>query len=63
VEFLLENDILKPPAWMTTLMVNDKPVPINEFVQSSLAGVLRGFIASLRDVEPPTTIQVTIKQR
>ena len=63
VDFLLENEVLKTSGAMATLMVNGRPVPINEFVQASLAGVLRGFIAALHDVEPPETIQLTINQR
>jgi molybdopterin-guanine dinucleotide biosynthesis protein B len=60
-EFLLENGVLKPPGESCVLLVDGKPVPMNEFVRSSLAGVVRGFIATLRDVESPSTIHLTIK--
>lgn len=61
VDFLLDKEILKSQGAGAMLMVNGKPVPINEFVQTSLAGVVRGFIAALHDIEPPSTIQLTIK--
>jgi molybdopterin-guanine dinucleotide biosynthesis protein MobB len=60
-EYLFEKGILKEPGSRTSLVVNGKPVELNEFVQGSLAGVVRGFIATLRDTEEPTTIQLTIK--
>jgi molybdopterin-guanine dinucleotide biosynthesis protein MobB len=61
VDFLFENGILKQPERRAELIVNGKPVPINEFVQASLAGVVRGFITALHDIEPPSTIQLTVK--
>ena len=61
VDFLFENEILKPPERRATLLVNGKPVPVNEFVQASLAGVVRGFITALHDIEQPSTIQLTVK--
>ena len=61
VTFLFEKEILKPPDRETSLIVNGKPVPVNEFVQTSLAGVIRGFITALHDIEYPSTIEVRIK--
>jgi molybdopterin-guanine dinucleotide biosynthesis protein B len=61
VDFLFEKEILKPSERQAALLVNGKPVPINEFVQASLAGVVRGFITALHDIEPPSTIQLTAK--
>lgn len=61
VTFLFEKETLKPPGRGATLLVNGTPVPINEFVQASLAGVVRGFITALDDIEPPSTIQLTVK--
>jgi molybdopterin-guanine dinucleotide biosynthesis protein MobB len=61
VDFLFDKEILKPPEGRATLLVNGTPVPINEFVQTSLAGVVRGFITALHDIEPPSTIQLTVK--
>jgi molybdopterin-guanine dinucleotide biosynthesis protein B len=61
VDFLFENEIVKPPDRGATLLLNGKPIPINEFVQASLAGVVRGFITALHDIEPPSTIQLTVK--
>jgi molybdopterin-guanine dinucleotide biosynthesis protein B len=61
VDFLRENEILKPSTGAATLLVNGKPVPLNEFVQASLAGVVRGFIGALHDVGAPSTIQITVK--
>jgi molybdopterin-guanine dinucleotide biosynthesis protein B len=61
VDHLFEKGILTPPSVRTQLNVNGKTVPLNDFVQASLGGVIRGFIASLKDVEPPTTITLHIK--
>jgi molybdopterin-guanine dinucleotide biosynthesis protein len=59
-EMLLTRGILKPPGARTQLAVNGRPVAMNEFVGSALAGVLQGFVGTLRDVGGPTTIEVTI---
>jgi len=61
VTFLFEKEILKPAGQGVMLLVNGRPVPINEFVQASLAGVVRGFITALHDIEPPSTIQLSVK--
>lgn len=60
--FLFDKHILGPVGPTAHLVVNGREVPMNEFVRSALAGVLTGFIASLRDVESPTTIEVRIKR-
>jgi molybdopterin-guanine dinucleotide biosynthesis protein B len=62
-EFLLANGILCEPGKRVALLVDGSPVPMNDFVQSSLSGVIQGFLASLRDVETPSTIELTIKIR
>ncbi len=59
---LLENDILKVPGKQISLMVDGKPVRLNEFVRTSLAGVIQGFITSLRDIEDPSTIELRTKK-
>jgi molybdopterin-guanine dinucleotide biosynthesis protein B len=61
VELLFENGTLKPPDRGATLLVNGKHVPINDFVQASLAGVVRGFVAALHDVDTPATIQLSVR--
>ena len=61
VDYLLEAGPLKPHAGALTLVANGKAIPINEFVQASLAGVIRGFSAALRDVETSSDIQITLK--
>jgi molybdopterin-guanine dinucleotide biosynthesis protein B len=60
--YLLESGIIGPPSGQTVLVINGKPVPINDFVQTSLAGVIRGFITSLKDIEPPATISLHIRK-
>ena len=60
-DYLLEAGILNPPAAGVTLVVSGRPVPINEFVQASLAGMITGFTGALRDVETPSDIQITLK--
>ena len=62
-EFLLKEGILEEPGKRATLLVNGRPVRMNKFVQSSLTGVIQGFLASLRDVEDPSTVELTIKIR
>jgi molybdopterin-guanine dinucleotide biosynthesis protein B len=59
-EMLLAKGTLKPPAARAQLTVNGTAVPMNQFVASALAGVLQGFVGSLRDVGEPATIEVTI---
>jgi molybdopterin-guanine dinucleotide biosynthesis protein MobB len=59
--FLFEGRILAPPGPTAQLVVNGKPVPMNEFVGQALSGVLKGFIGTLRDVEPPKTIEISVK--
>jgi molybdopterin-guanine dinucleotide biosynthesis protein B len=59
--YLFEQGVLTEDRQRIALMVNGKGVPINEFVQTSLAGVIRGFLASLKGVEKPSTIQINIK--
>jgi molybdopterin-guanine dinucleotide biosynthesis protein B len=61
LDYLLENEIITQPSRRTVLFVNGKPVPLNEFVQTSLAGVIRGFLAGLKDVDPPATISLYIR--
>jgi molybdopterin-guanine dinucleotide biosynthesis protein B len=59
--YLLEEGILAEPGSQATLLVNGKPVRMNEFVQRSLTGVIQGFLASLRDVKDPSSIELIIK--
>jgi len=59
-EMLFARGILKPLTARAQLTVNGKPVAMNQFVASALAGVLQGFVGSLRDVGEPATIEVTI---
>jgi molybdopterin-guanine dinucleotide biosynthesis protein B len=61
-EFLLKRGILKPGGAAAHLAVDDKPVPMNEFVARALAGVVEGFVESLRGVKQPAKIQITIKR-
>ena len=58
---LFDRGILQAPGARAHLLVNGKPIPMNEFVRNALAGVLEGFIGSLRDVEVPTTIEISVK--
>ncbi|MGD8628162.1 MAG: molybdopterin-guanine dinucleotide biosynthesis protein B [bacterium] len=61
-EHLLENEILGAAGKQISLVVDGKPVRLNEFVRTSLAGVIQGFITSLRDVEDPSTIELRIRK-
>ncbi|MFH1311835.1 MAG: molybdopterin-guanine dinucleotide biosynthesis protein B [Candidatus Eisenbacteria bacterium] len=60
-EFLLKEGILREPGRQATLLVDGRPVRMNDFVQTSLTGVIQGFLASLRDVKDPSTIELSIK--
>jgi hypothetical protein len=60
--FLLEEGVLAKPAMHAHLRVNDRPVPMNEFVSRALAGLLEGFVGSLRDTEKPAKIEVYIRK-
>jgi molybdopterin-guanine dinucleotide biosynthesis protein B len=59
---LIENDILKVAGSRISLVIDGKPVRLNEFVRTSLAGVIQGFITSLRDIEDPSTIELRIRK-
>ena len=59
-DFLFERGILKEREKRVTLLVNGKPVAMNQFVQSSLAGVVKGFIATLHGIEEPSSIALTV---
>ncbi len=61
VNFLFESGVLAPVGPGAHLTVNGKPVSMNEFVRRALTGVLEGFVGSLRDVEPPAEIEISIK--
>jgi len=61
-EHLLENGILKAAGKQISLVVDGNPVRLNEFVRTSLAGVIQGFITSLRDIKDPSTIELRIKK-
>jgi len=61
-EHLLEKEIIKAAGNQISLVVDGKPVRLNEFVRTSLAGVIQGFLTSLRDVEDPSTIELRIKK-
>ncbi len=61
-EHLLEKEIIKAAGKQISLVVDGKPVRLNEFVRTSLAGVIQGFITSLRDIEDPSTIELRIKK-
>jgi molybdopterin-guanine dinucleotide biosynthesis protein B len=60
-DFLLEEGILDQPGKRVALLVDGKPVRMKDFVQTSLTGVIQGFLASLHDVKDPSTIELTIK--
>lgn len=60
--FLLTSGVLKPAGTAAHLMVDDRPVPMNEFVARALAGVIQGLVGTLRDVKSPKKIDITIKR-
>lgn len=45
----------------TTLSVNNRRLPLNHFVQETLANVMMGFLKSLKELEEsPKTIELKI---
>lgn len=60
-DFLFEKGILTPSSKGASLIVNGESVPMNDFVETSLSGVVQGFLASLRGIDKPSTIQLAIK--
>jgi molybdopterin-guanine dinucleotide biosynthesis protein MobB len=60
--FLFDKHILAPVGPTAHLVVDGRPIPMNEFVTRALSGTLEGFLTSLRDVESPTTIEISIKR-
>jgi len=61
-EHLLNEGIVKAAGQQISLVVDGKPVRLNEFVRTSLAGVIQGFITSLRGIENPSTIELRIRK-
>jgi molybdopterin-guanine dinucleotide biosynthesis protein MobB len=61
-EYLLGNGIVKPVGEQISLLVDGKPVRLNEFVKTTLAGVIKGFITGLRGIDNPATIELRIKK-
>jgi len=60
--FLLEEGVLTKSGARAHLRVNDKAVPMNEFVSRALASILEGFVGSLRDTEKPAKIEINISK-
>ena len=60
--FLFDKGILAPVGPAAHLVVNGRPVPMNEFVTRALSGTLEGFLTSLRAIENPTTIEISIRR-
>ncbi len=47
----------------TELMVNGRKLPLNNFVQETLANTLIGFLKTLKQVDqPPVNIEIKIKK-
>jgi molybdopterin-guanine dinucleotide biosynthesis protein B len=61
-EHLLANGIVRPAGKQISLVVDGQPVRLNEFVKTTLAGVIQGFITGLRGIEDPSTIELHIKK-
>lgn len=59
-EFLLKNGIVRTKYPRVSLVVNGRAVPLNDFVRKSLAGVITGFITTLKRIEKPRTIELTL---
>jgi hypothetical protein len=59
---LLAKAILAPIGPTAHLLVNGRPIPMNEFVRNALSGMLSGFVGSLRGVPDPTTIEISIRR-
>lgn len=60
--FLLEQGVLAEPGARAHLTVNDRVVPMNEFVSRALAGVLEGFVGSLRGTEKAHRVEVGLSK-
>ncbi len=46
------------------LKVDGKIVPLNDFIQKALSGVVEGFVSALHDVsEHPQRIELTISKK
>jgi hypothetical protein len=47
----------------TELWVNNRRLPLNHFVQETLANMMVGFLKTLKELEePPKNIKIEIKQ-
>jgi len=57
-----ERKILKK-NFETEMLVDNQKLPLNHFVQETLANVLMGFLKGLKEIEePPKTLEIRIRK-
>ncbi len=61
--FLLEKGILKIEPGSIHLVVDGKPVIMNDFVRKAFSGVITGFVTTLKRIEKPSAIQLNLRLR
>jgi len=60
-DFLLEKQIVRIEPGSIHLVVNGKPVSMNDFVRKAFSGVITGFVTTLKRIEKPTTIELILR--
>jgi hypothetical protein len=50
-------------SYETEMWLNDRKLPLNHFVQETLANMMTGFLKTLKEAdEPPRSITIKIKK-
>jgi hypothetical protein len=50
-------------SFETEMRVNGEKIPLNHFVQETMANVMMGFLRTLKEIrDSPTTLEIKIKQ-
>ena len=44
------------------MLVNNNKLPLNHFMQETIANTMLGFTKTLKEVEPVQTLEITIKK-
>ena len=45
-----------------SLMVNDKTIPLKSFIAKLITNTLLGILSSLKDIETPKEIKITLNE-
>ncbi|MCE7868847.1 hypothetical protein DYH09_00555 [bacterium CPR1] len=58
----MSTKVMAPAQEQVTLTVNGRGIPLSDFVQRAMAGMLRGFLGSLKGVHDPGEVCITLSR-